>query len=348
MKRSGWILFAVLALVGMACGGDGGGDDSSASPEGTTQQGATSNPEWDAIVAAAKQEGSVTLYLPAPGVAERVKPAFEKKYGITLDFVRAASGELITKLEQEKSSGAAGADVAFLADTAWFKKHAADMVVPDGPDFAAWDKGPYRTDTHFVPAINPYVIAWNTSVVSEPITGYEDALKVADGQIGSMDVVSAAVSGWYSWLEEEFGEDYLTTFASKKPFLYPSTVPGAQSLGSSEIGVALFMVPSAVKPLQTQGAPIKYVLPKPALGTAYGAGAVGWSKHPNAAKVLINYMASQEGQHAVHGPDELSISPLPGIKGALPNDGVTLWDAAAWDATKTQGYNAHWRQVLGR
>jgi iron(III) transport system substrate-binding protein len=347
MKRSLSVLVAVMALVGTACGS--GGDDSSATPPSTTQQGAESDPEWDAIVAAAKQEGSVTLYLPAPGVAERLKPAFEEKYGITLEFVRAASGELITKLEQEKASGAAGGDVAFLADVAWFKGHAADMITPDGPDFAGWEKGTYWTDTHFVPAINPYVIAWNTSVVPGAITGYEDALTAAkDGQVGSMDVVSAAVSGWYSWLEEEFGDDYLTAFAAKKPFLYPSTVPGAQSLGSGEIGVALFMVPSAVKPLQDQGAPIEYVLPKPALGTPYGAAAVGWSKHPNAAKVLVNYMASKEGQRVVHGPDKLSISPLAGIEGALPNDGVTLWEAAAWDPAKTEGYNSHWRQVMGR
>ena len=81
-----------------------------------------SSGEWDAVVAAAQEEGKVTFYT-AQGLdqANQVKAAFEEQYpGITVDVVRDISSNLIPKLEAERQTGNGIADVYVSADTAWW------------------------------------------------------------------------------------------------------------------------------------------------------------------------------------------------------------------------------------
>ena len=91
---------------------------------------AASSAEWDAVVAAAKDEGKVTFYT-AQGLdqANQVKAAFEKAHpGITVDVVRDISSNLIPKLEAERQTGNGIADVYVSADTAWWATTARGRV----------------------------------------------------------------------------------------------------------------------------------------------------------------------------------------------------------------------------
>ena len=95
--------------------------------------------EWDAIVAAANEEGTVTLYT-AQGLdqANQLKAAFEAEYpDITVEVVRDISSNLIPKIEAERQTGSGIADVYVSADTAWWQTNAADgHIIPmTGPTF---------------------------------------------------------------------------------------------------------------------------------------------------------------------------------------------------------------------
>jgi iron(III) transport system substrate-binding protein len=304
--------------------------------------------DWESVVAAAEDEGEVVLYISAPDVAERMEPVFEERYDIDLQFERAAAGDLIARIQEERDADVAGADVAVLAEPSWYTDNAAELLALQGPAWEQWTDPAFVSDTWFVPLVNPYVIAYNTDLVEVPITGYEDALSAGEStQIGSIDTVSAAVSGWYSWLEEQFGEEYLTGLAGQDPLFYPSVVPMAQALGAGEIGIQLFAVPTVINGLKAEGAPVDYVLPEPALGTAYGAAALGWGEHPNAAAVLMDFMATEEGQLAIHGSDGVSASPL-GVEGALDPSTIEVWDSQEWPSERVDEYVARWQSIFGR
>src|SRR5829696_5556656 len=180
-------LLAAAALIGAACGGGDDDDDDGASGPATavaavTREAATvasgpastiagsatssassssggsaaSSAQWDAVVAAAEDEGKVTFYT-AQGLdqANQVKAAFEDEHpGITVDVVRDISSNLIPKLEAERQTGNGIADVYVSADTAWWATTAeAGHVIPmTGPAFddPAYDRAELvHDDTYF-------------------------------------------------------------------------------------------------------------------------------------------------------------------------------------------------------
>ena len=73
-----------------------------------------------------------------------------------------------------------------------------------------------------------------------------------------------------------------------------------------------------------KGAPIEYVVPNPGIGNRYAMAAFGWSKRPEAALVLLDFLMSIDGQTAWHGRGE-SASPRAGIQGDLSSSAVTHW-----------------------
>lgn len=339
-------LVAIAVATALAACGSSSSDSATAGSK--PQAPSAGDPAWQSTVEQAEREGSVVLYISAPDVGERVERAFEEIYDIDLEVVRASTGDLITRIEQERTGGVDGADVAVLAETNWYESNADRLAPLDGPAFDDWPSGEYRSERYFIPTVSPYVIGYNTELVPDGVADYQDALDPAhDTTIGTIDTVSTAVSGWYAWLEETQGDDYLERLAQRKPRFYPSTVPLAQALGSGEVGIALFEVPEPILALRRDGAPIDYTVPEPALGTAYGAAALRDSPNPNAAQVLLNYLASEEGQRVVHGNDGVSASPL-GVEGALAIDAVTVWDSSAWPTKRTEDYVRRWKAIFGR
>ena len=145
---------------------------------------------------------------------------------------------------------------------------------------------------------------------------YRDLLKPEyTGRVGASDMVAETVFAYYEWLEKTQGNDFLGRLAGLQPKFYTGAVPNAQSTGSGEIAATLFSVPTVVMPLIERGAPMKMLIPQPALGIRYAGGILGWTKRPNAAQVLNDYLMSPRGQAVWHGRGE-SASPLPNIPGS--------------------------------
>src|SRR6202158_5129330 len=92
------------------------------------QTGIKSSPDaWKEIVSLARKEGRVLVYSNiSPQIMDRLKEDFAKAYaGITMEVApRVASGFLISKLDQERQSGADGADVAMLGEVGWARNAA--------------------------------------------------------------------------------------------------------------------------------------------------------------------------------------------------------------------------------
>lgn len=306
--------------------------------------------DWPGIVSAGKKEGKVLFYTGQPTpVAIRLAAGFKKAYpDIALEYVRGPSGEVLAKIEQERATGIDGGDVFLTTEITWFSDRAAEgkLLRLTGPALAQWPAQYLRGPSVAIVGSDPFIITYNKKLVSNPPKGYADLLRPEfKGRLGTTELASTVLIAWYDWLEKTQGVDFLNKLKAQNPRLYNGATPLAQSVASGEIAVSAFGVPTATTPLIEQGAPIGYVVPSPGLGNLYGVAAVGWSKRPNAALVLTDYIMSMDGQTAWHGRGE-SASPLPGVPGAIPAATITPYDPGKYPPPVAAKYREYWTKIF--
>lgn len=308
------------------------------------------DPAWPAVLAAAKKEGVVNYYSAAnPAPLARMIEGFKKAYpDIAVEFQRIPSGPLLTKIDQERSSNAEGADVANATEVNWFVARAREgkLLKPVGPAARDWPGRYLLEGAVVIPALEPFIVSWNTKTVPNPPKTYADLLRPEfRGRMGLSELASVAVIAWYDWVERTQGGGYLAKLRAQNPKLYVGSVPIAQAVASGEISIGGFGVPTAVKPLKEQGAPIDYFVPTPGLGIRYGMAAFGWGRHPNAALVFLDYIMSRDGQTAWNSNGETA-SPLPNIPGALPAASIEPFDPSRYPAEVERKFRDDWNKTF--
>ena len=305
---------------------------------------------WKNVVAAAQKEGSVVVFsAQGPSVMERIKLDFEKTYpGMRLEQTRMSSGPMMSKLDQERATGADGADVTVTTEIVWLEDRLREgaLKAPMGPSTAAWPSAFMIRGTIPVLALEPFGIAYNTNLVKTPITGYRDLLKPEfQGKVGMIGLVATSLVAFYDWLEKKEGPDFLAKLATQQPKVYGSNPIGSQMVASGELPVASFMSATMVLPLMAKGAPVKLVYPDKVFGIQYAAGIVGWAKRPNAAQVYVDYLMSRAGQTAWNGLGEAA-SPLPNIPGSGDVRSINPYDPAHYTPEVVKAYRARWEGIF--
>jgi iron(III) transport system substrate-binding protein len=285
---------------------------------------------------------------PTP-VANRVAAGFRKLYpDIAVEVVRGPSGEILAKVDQERAAGIDGADLFLSTEVSWFTDRAREgkLLKPAGPAAKSWP-APYLQDGAVaIVGSDPFVIVYNKKLVPNPPKSYAELLRPEyKGRLGTTELASTVLVAWYDWLEKTQGADFLARLKAQGPRLYNGSTPLAQSVASGEIAVSVFGVPTAIIPVIEQGAPIGYVVPSPGMGNLYAVAALSWSKRPNAALVLADYIMSQDGQGLWHGRGE-SASPLAGVAGAIPLASITPYDPAKYPAAVVAKYREYWSKIF--
>lgn len=300
--------------------------------------------QWKAIVAAAHKEGKVSLYGSiSPEKLDEIKVDFQKVYpGIRLEAVRYSSGPTISKLDQERQTGTDGADVAVSTAVDWLEDRIKEgaLKAPVGPSTINWPSAYSMASVAPILAMEPLVIIYNSKEVNAPILGYKDLLNPElKGKIGVLDLVAPIVVAYYDWVDKGQGGNFMNRLATQQLRIYTSTPTGAQSVASGETPIAIFMNPASVLPLIKLGAPVKMVFPNPSFGNRLVGGILGWSKRPNAAQVLLDYLMSTRGQ-MVWNKDGDSASALPNIPGSLDAKTLDLVDLRPYDKKAIDAYRA--------
>jgi len=254
-----------------------------------------------ALVDAAKKEGELVLYTAAfPEVMQDTITLFNKRFsGIKVRMVRASGGQLITRVRTEASQNKLEADILDHSDRAQVKSLEelfADYAPPNAAD--------YMPETLVSPKIWPTItpawsIAWNTELVKNPPKTWWDLTKpeYGDGKIGQV----IAPSGGTTWTRAMFerqvlGEDYWPKLAANKTKLYPSGAPLSDAVVRGEILIAPLIF-NIVYPKKVAGAPIDAIYPKEGVPIIpYGSAIPKSARHPNAARLWMDWMLSDEGQ----------------------------------------------------
>jgi iron(III) transport system substrate-binding protein len=334
------VVAASLAAVLAGCG-----SDSNTGNEAVTG-------DWDAVVAAADDEGSVLLYSSQnPIRLDALEAAFEKAYpNIDMEYVRGTDAEMNPKVEVENQTGKGSADVHMVTDAAWIETASESGQYSSelrGPDF---DAEAYNreenviNDSFFLTSAAVFAMGWNTDAVPDGFDSPQDML--TDEYAGKIGVVNpqgiAAYVNFYQFYEDNFGPDFLEQLAELEPRIYPSALGIAQALTSGEIVAAPGVQPLVAE--KDSGAPVDWKLPDPAWGTPWYSHVLSAAPHPNAAQVLADFMVTPEGQTALNTG---YASVLGEGDGAVADASeVELPDSAELTPEKVSAYQQEWESLF--
>src|SRR6185436_5346116 len=268
-----------------------------------------------AMVAAAEKEGKVVWYASVDvKVAEAVKKAFVAKYPkIDVEVERTGSERVFQRVNQEYQSGIKNVDLVNSSDAShflywkqqgWLMKH----VPPDTAKFPAQGKDP--DGTYHVWRSSLSVMGYNTNLIQEKDapTGYADLLdakwkgKLAKAHPGYS---GTALTGTYA-ITKALGWDYLEKLSKQGVQQLQSTTATPKSIASGERAVMvdgneynMFIEIEAKSPVTIVYA--KEGTPFVTSPTAIFADA----PHPNAARVLQNFLYTAKTQQLLVNEDGL-------------------------------------------
>ena len=278
------------------------------------------------LVKAAKAEGELLWYsTEAIAINDLVTKAFTEKYGIKVTVLRLASGDMVPRYSAERAANQATADLLtvgtpepFDNNPAWFIK----LQQTDVPEFANYPKGRNGwSEGNMLTNVTPNVIAYNTTLVKDPPKTWQD---VADpkwaGKLALTNLASGRTYlGWANEMKNKYGIEFLRKIAANKPVSQPSGGPGAQQVAAGAFSISFPNATSLITPLIGQKAPIEMVIPNdPPVGSELRANVASNAKHPNAAKLLLDFRATVEGQELVcKGAPGSTASPRPDVTGCL-------------------------------
>ncbi|PRI12596.1 ABC transporter substrate-binding protein [Leucobacter massiliensis] len=248
---------------------------------------------------------TITLYTSEPQekIDELVAAFAEQQPEITVEVFRAGTGDLTARIAAEEKSGEIGADLLLAADAGTFENYAERDLLLEyrSPEAEAIDQDLVDPEHFYVGTrLLPTVIAINTNVVSDAPGSWQDLTDPAySGKIAmpNPDVSGAAAYNAAVWLyEPALGPEWLEALAANEPLIAESNGPVSQAVadGSRPVGI---VVDSLVRDLAAAGSPIAAVYPEEGVPfVSQPVGIFAGTDEPEAAKLFVDFLISQEGQ----------------------------------------------------
>ena len=256
-------------------------------------------------VEAAKKEGKVVIYGSLEsGIMDEIEKTFTAKYGIPIEYFRAASNKTLDRVMTEAHAGRVMSDVVITnrGPMLLMKKEGifAKYVSPEAANFPPELRDP---EGLLSPIYRQVIVGilYNTKLVKP-----EDAPKSLDdlttpkwaGKWTMPDPSRHFTTGvWIKNLDEIYGKDYMSfvkKLAAARPILVESFIPSAQKIISGEALAGITYL-KYVHIFGKDGAPLDYVrLPK-FLADGHNVGIQAKAPHPNAARLFEDFFVSREG-----------------------------------------------------
>lgn len=280
------------------------------------------------ILAAAKKEGQVTFYssLDVP-LINKLKVAFENKYGIKFNFLRLSSTVLFNRTVQEFDLGVNTVDVMESAVVANFEDmKAKHMLRPFIPASMNLIRNPANFDREHYWHAGRILLSsmnYNKDLLKGDMVPktWKDLIdpkykgKLMQGHMkgggGSSPIIDFNVAKLYGW-------QYFEALQKNDVLTLQSCVQFDLLARGERLLIPCDFMQSYTA--RTMNLPIAAVLPQDGVFFYQGPAAVmAKAPHPNAAKVFLNWMLSPEGQTIlVQGGIGMSALETPEVK--YPSD----------------------------
>lgn len=319
---------------------------------------------WDAVVQAARQEGTVTVYGP-PGAEYRTAlvEAFGKAYpGVKVEASFADIQEKYSQVTAERTAGRFIPDVwvsgtnptvTTMKEGGLLSPLAPALLLPEVLDPNAWLQGQLgwadtaepRTTLMFQGGVNN-VLFYNTSQVDpSQFRSYADLLDPRwRGKIVATDIRQPGPGGVpsrFMYKQPELGPTFFERlFAEQDVQLSSDQRQMVDWLARGQYALGLFLSDANIQQAADQGLPVSAVPSDrfkegASIGPGYGAVALmDKAPHPNAARLYINWLLSKDGQSAwqssIKGPSLRIDIPKDGLSEVqMPKPGGTYTNAGS-------------------
>jgi ABC-type Fe3+ transport system substrate-binding protein len=311
-----------------------------------------------ALIAAAKKEGEVNWYS-TQIISQLVRPvtaAFEKKYpGIKVRATRANATEVAVKILAESHAGRVQSDVFDGTTTVVPLKHEGYVLkwLPDSakeyPDDVKDPEGYWIANNLFV--IGP---GFNTSMVprgTEPKT-YQDLLdpKWRGKMAWNGFPTSSGAGGFIGTVLTEMGREkgmaYLRELAKQNiANLRGSAREVLDHVIAGEYPIALQIFNHHAVISAKKGAPVDWIKMEPMTGTLSVISVHKSAPHPNAAKLLVDFIISKEGQEVFRAANYITAHPdVPALVPTLkPKEGK--FRVRFFTPEQTAAHMPDWKKV---
>ena len=253
------------------------------------------------LVEAAKKEGTVAIWSSINEDEQNPQLAlFTEATGIKVDYIRGADAPLMSRMAVEKRASKESWDdfqiqAVHSVPKEWlmpFTPSEASHLLPQARDP---DRRWYGTYLVF------HTPAYNTTKVKkdELPKSYEDFAKHPQwkGHVG----IDYTDRDWFAGLMTSYGQDkggkVIGEIVDKlEPALYKGHLALARALGSGEYWLNLNNYLNLVLNVKIAGDPVDWWILEPVVTSMGEIGVNAKAPHPNAAKLLANYLLSGEAQ----------------------------------------------------
>ncbi len=273
-----------------------------------------------ALVEAARKEGSLNWYTvqTIPQLVLPLVAAFEKKYAIKVSYIRANSSEVVLRVLNEARAGRVLADVVDgTSILALNKDNRLAVYIPAST--RSWPAEIADPNQRWV-ATNYFVnnIGINTDLVpaADAPKAWQDLLdprwkgKMAWGSTTS----ASAGPGFIGLMIKEMGEEKALPFLQKLAAQQITALPVAARqildqviAGEYAMGLMIFNHHAVIS--AAKGAPVAWLPMSPSLVNLNVASVLAAAPHPNAARLFLDFMESDEGQKIFSDNDYLPANP---------------------------------------
>ena len=273
---------------------------------------------WNKVVEAAKKEGKVTAYSYnwVGDIGMEVKKTFESRYGISLDIITGRGAEFIERLKTERRLNQRAGDFTEGSPGHITSMKADGLVISVTTELPAlrekdvwWVDPAYldpvdRVNLTLTQQVDSPTINTNLVKPGEEPQSWKDLLDPKwKGKMSLRDPkLSALIIAMFVGLLDKkiWDENYMKALHKQELKYIISTIDEARMLSQGEIYMSALGSGNGMTRFAAQGAPIRVVTMKEGeIVSGISMAVIANAPHPNAAKVLINWVLSQEGQSVV-------------------------------------------------
>ena len=288
-----WILFLILGLSGGWA-------------EAASQQ----------LIKGAEQEGKVVYYTTmSVQETDRILREFKKKYPqITTESFRITKERLLTRLLAEDSANRTGADVVSVNDMVMELLRLRGILGKyDNPEAAAYGAGFKERSGYWTGLYGPTaVIVYNSKMVKPedvPRT-YDDLLQPRwKGKMGMDGSKWEWFAAQLQIMGQEKGMAFMKKLASQDLQFRTGITLLTQLTAAGEFPLIVYGYAHSAEEFLSRGAPIGWTPIQPIFMNLVGVGLTAKAPHPNAARLLGEFLTSREGQSIISSMHRVPVRP---------------------------------------
>lgn len=279
-----------------ASGAAGGGEEDPFAAVFAELEGLEGQERTDRLVELAQEEGALNVYTSNTDLADQAE-VFTDTYDVDVSVYRAQANTVLQRLLQEAEAGYAGADLYDSNAEELASANAEGLLRPyDGPALEGLVEASLQ-EGWVGSRLNVFTVSWNTDVVDQPPTSYED---LADPRFSGVTMMEPRAFEWYMALSGHFTEeegmtqeevDEMFTGIAANSVLVEGNTTHAQFLASGEYGVSTSVYNHLVDELTDSGAPVVREPPvEPIVVRPNGVGLLRTAQNPASALLLFEWL----------------------------------------------------------